>query len=99
MRKISYILSILMFTTLLFANIAHAAPAVAQKSVLTGKVISVANVGDSVKEGQALLQVQTSVGVAVASRATIAGTVNNVTVKVGDTVKTQQVIMSIQPKP
>jgi biotin carboxyl carrier protein len=75
-----------------------AAPnAVEEKSILSGTVIAekLVIVGQSVKEGDSLVFVNTITGSAVAARATIDGTIVEVLVKPGDKIKTGDILVKI----
>ncbi len=52
--------------------------------------------GQQVKEGEVLVCVKTALGIAVASRATVNGTVVEVLVKPGEIVKVQQAVAVIK---
>lgn len=73
---------------------AEAAP-VNHETVLSGEVVSVVSVGTSVKEGDPLLTVQTLGGPMVASRATVNGVVQTVSVEPGASVERGQIITVI----
>lgn len=75
-------------------SLALAAPVV-QTSVLDGSVTSVVAVGTQVKEGDALLEVETIGGPMVAARATTGGTVVSVSVAKGANVGTGQEVIVI----
>ena len=70
-----------------------------QPSTLNGKVSvhGLAATGSGVREGQPLLSVDGIAGAAVAARATVSGTVAEVLVKPGDTIKSGQIIARIKP--
>ena len=78
----------------LVTSTAEAAP-VSHETVLSGEVVSVVSVGTSVKEGDPLLTVQTLGGPMVASRATVNGVVQTVSVEPGATVERGQIITVI----
>lgn len=71
---------------------------VVQKSILQGEVVAtqLVAVGQQVKEGEVLVCVKTALGIAVASRATVNGTVVEVLVKPGEIVKVQQAVAVIK---
>lgn len=74
-----------------------AANDVEEKSVLAGIVVAerLVTVGQNVKEGDALVCVQTMTGIAVAARATVDGTVTSVLVTPGTTVKAGDVVVKL----
>lgn len=93
----------LMFMTLTFllvaSIVAYAATPVNQVSALSGKV-SAANMvskGQSVKEGQVLVMIESITGTTPAARANTDGTVTAVMVKPGDMIKPGQVVAQITP--
>ena len=79
---------------------ASAAVLVEHSAVLGGKVASqgLVNVGDTVKEGQALVNVETMAGVAPTSRSKVNGVVAEVLVTPGTVVKSGQIVVRIEPK-
>lgn len=94
MKKVFlYILGALL-AAFLVTSTAEAAP-VNHETVLSGEVVSVVSVGTSVKEGDPLLTVQTLGGPMVASRATVNGVVQTVSVEPGATVERGQIITVI----
>lgn len=89
----------LMLVLLLSIGVASASGAlVVQKSVLQGEVLAtqLVAVGQQVKEGEVLVCVKTATGTAVASRATVNGTVAEVLVKPGEVIKVQQSVAVIK---
>ena len=66
-------------------------------SVLSGKVLSVAQPGDKVKEGSVLLTVGTLAGPNAAARAKVDGTVKEVFVKAGDIVRQGDLVVRVEP--
>ena len=70
-----------------------------QRSVLAGKVVAqeLVSAGTPVKEGRVLVRVTSITGTAPAARATVDGTVQEVLVKPGDTVRAGDVLVRIQP--
>lgn len=76
---------------------AIAAP-VSYQSVLTGKVVSVVNVGAPVTEGQTLVTVETLAGPMAAAKSTVTGTVSAVNVTVGSDVSRDQVVVTVESK-
>jgi biotin carboxyl carrier protein len=100
MQRKKWIVSIAAIFLLIFAQQASAAGALAdQTSVLSGKVSAqgLAAPGSGVKEGEALLSVDSIAGPAVAARATVGGVVAEVLVRPGDLIKSGQVIARIKP--
>ncbi|MBO5245210.1 MAG: biotin-requiring enzyme [Selenomonadales bacterium] len=81
--------------TLISLSPVFAAHFVDEASVLKGKVISVAQVGQIVAEGDELARVETLTGSMAAARATVNGTVAEVYVKVGETVEVNGVVAQI----
>lgn len=77
---------------------ASAATTVDQKGVLSGKVLATGLVspGAMVKEGDALVFVESLTGAAPAVRATCDGRVAEVLVKAGDVVRTGDVLVRIE---
>lgn len=75
---------------------ATANAAVDQIGVLSGKVISVVALGTPVHEGDILVKVETLTGPVTAARATATGTVAEVLVKPGDTIKIGDVVARIR---
>lgn len=71
---------------------------VAQRSVLSGKVVSVAAVGTPVKEGDVLASVETLAGAVPAVKATASGTVKEVKVQVGDMISNTTVAVVLETK-
>lgn len=67
-------------------------------TTLGGEVCAVKSVGDTVKEGDALLRVKTSLGNAVAARATVNGEIIEVLIKIGDDVKPKTKVIVIKEK-
>ena len=92
MKKVFLYSSLLV--ALLVTATAEAAP-VNHETVLSGEVVSVVSVGTSVKEGDPLLTVQTLGGPMVASRATVNGVVQTVSVEPGASVERGQIITVI----
>lgn len=76
---------------LLMVGTVEAAP-VNHETVLSGDVVTVVPVGTAVKEGDPLLTVQTLGGPMVASRATVNGVVESVSVAPGAIVARGQII-------
>lgn len=70
-----------------------------QTVVLAGRVTAqnLVTAGTLVKEGTALVRVESITGPAVAARATRDGVVREVLVKAGDMVKVGQVVVRIEP--
>lgn len=79
---------------LLMVGTVEAAP-VNHETVLSGDVVTVVPVGTAVKEGDPLLTVQTLGGPMVASRATVNGVVQTVSVEPGTAVERGQIITVI----
>jgi biotin carboxyl carrier protein len=94
-RYVAYGLLLLLVAMVTWA---FAAPnAVEEKSILSGTVIAekLVVVGQSVKEGDSLVCVNTITGSAVAARATIDGTIIEVLVKPGDKIKIGDTLVKI----
>ena len=70
-----------------------------QKSVLAGKVLSqgLVTAGQAVREGQALVLIESLTGPAPAVRATTDGKVREVLVKPGEVIRTGDVVVRIDP--
>lgn len=98
MKKYKYIMFITFTFLLCFAVLVYADNVVSQTSTLSGVVNSKGLVqqGAAVKEGQVLLSVETIAGIVPASRATVDGTVIEVLVKPGDSIKNGQVVVKIK---
>lgn len=94
-KKLTILAVLGLMASLVFSTLVMASP-VAQKSVLGGTVTEVINVGTEVKEGDALLYVETIGGPMVAARASEAGKVVNVTVEKGAKVEVGQDIAAIE---
>lgn len=77
--------AILMGVLATISSIAMAAP-VNHETVLTGDVVSVVATGTAVKEGDALVTVETLAGPMVAARARVSGVVSTVNVAPGQSV-------------
>jgi len=77
------------------AQLTAAASMIDEKTTLTGQVTWTVPVGQSVTEGSELVRVSTLTGSAAASRATTAGTVQEVLVKPGDNVKSGEIVVRI----
>lgn len=87
----------LALAALLAAGVWYAEAAdVGQKSVLSGKVLSVAAVGTAVKEGDVLVTVETLAGAVPAVKATANGVVKEVKVHEGDMVNNQTVAVVLE---
>ncbi|MBQ9365730.1 MAG: hypothetical protein IJT82_08125 [Schwartzia sp.] len=70
-----------------------------QDAVMGGRVTWVIELGENVNEGDAILKVAAlSGGDVVASRATAAGTVEEVNVKVGDNIKSGTMILRLKKR-
>lgn len=85
---------LLLAVTLVFAS----PNIVEEKSVLTGVVVAdhLVTVGQTVKEGDALVCISTITGTATAARATSDGTVVSVLVAPGAKIKTGDVVAKIE---
>ena len=93
-------LALLTVVALLVASVvAYAAAPVNQVSALNGKVSAknIVSKGQTVKEGQVLIMIESITGTAPAARANTDGTVTAVMVKPGDMVKSGQVVAQITP--
>lgn len=71
---------------------------VEEKAVLGGKAAEVIAVGTEVKEGDALVTVETLAGPVSAAKATADGIVRDVLVEKGDTVEKQTVVVILETK-
>ena len=67
-------------------------------SVLSGNVVTVANVGTTVKEGDVLATVNSLAGPMAAVRATVDGIVKTVMVKVGEQVQQGTIVVVLETK-
>ena len=97
--KYKFIASFILLSLFLIMGVANAnGSLVVQKSILQGEVVAtqLVAVGQQVKEGEALVCVKTALGTAVASRATVNGTVVEVLVRPGEIVKTQQAVVVLK---
>ncbi|MBC8016828.1 MAG: hypothetical protein H7X79_13975 [Sporomusaceae bacterium] len=70
--------------------------AVDQRGALSGEVVNVVALGTAVCEGDVLVQVKTLTGPVAAARATTDGVVAEVTVKVGDSIKVDDIVARIK---
>ena len=75
------------------------AAGVVQKSTLSGVVQAegLVRVGQTVRQGDVLVQVKTLMGAMPASRATVSGTVKSVSVQAGQTISGGQAVAEIEP--
>lgn len=91
------IIMLTIFVLAVFAVSVYAAD-ISITSTLNGKVSSsnLVKAGQSVKEGQVLVMIDSIAGTVPAARATTDGTVLEVLVKPGDTIKSGQVIAKIR---
>lgn len=94
-RYMLYIVVILVVVTMSWAI--AAAQVVEEKSVLAGTVSheQLAVAGQTVKEGDILVRVDTITGPVAAARATVDGTVKSVLVAPGDRVKPGDVVVKL----
>lgn len=92
------VIAVLIMVSVAFWGVS-ASNAVDQKAVLAGRVLPMGLVasGAIVREGSPLLFVDSITGAVAAARATTDGTVREVLVKPGDTVKTGDVVVRIDP--
>lgn len=74
------------------------AAVLAQQSVLSGEVVSVAAQGTAVKEGQVLVTVKSLAGTVPAVRATADGVVKAVQTAPGQTVKQGDVLVTLESR-
>lgn len=92
--------SIFIVTLLLIAAIGiwtvSANTLVDQKAVLNGKVVQVVAVGTVVREGDTLVKIETITGGVPAARATTDGSVKEVLVKSGDSIRSGDIVVRIQ---
>ena len=93
-RKFAIVSVLALCASLIVGTLVMAMP-VSQKSVLEGSVAKVVAVGENVKEGDALLYVETIGGPMVAARASESGKVVKVSVEKGATVEVGQDIAVI----
>ena len=84
---------------LIVSAVAYAAAPVNQVSSLSGKVSAqnIVSKGQTVKEGQVLIMIESITGTAPAARANTDGVVTALMVKPGDMVKSGQVVAQITP--
>lgn len=75
------------------------AAGVVQKSTLSGVVQAegLVRVGQTVRQGDVLVQVKTLMGAMPASRATVSSTVKSVSVQAGQTISGGQAVAEIEP--
>lgn len=99
MRKVMKIgLAALLATGVLGTIYGYAATAVPQKSVLTGRVVSVVSPGTTVKEGDVLVTVTSLAGPVPAVRADVDGVVKEVLVNQGENIEKQDTAVIIESK-
>lgn len=95
MKKKMILSVILSLMTIMFTAVVAMATNVSQTTVLGGAVTEVVATGTQVKEGDVLLTVETIGGPMVAARATVAGTVQSVSVQKGANVEVGQEVAVI----
>jgi len=95
LHKKKLIAIVLVCVLLGIAQLTAAASMIDEKTTLTGQVTWIVPVGQAVTEGSELVRVSTLTGSAAASRATTAGTVQQVLVQPGDNVKSGEVVVRI----
>lgn len=95
LHKKKLIAIVLVCVLLGLAQLTTAASMIDEKTTLAGQVTWTVPVGEAVTEGSALVRVSTLTGSAVAARATIGGTVQQVLVNNGDHVKSGDVVVRI----
>lgn len=94
-RNIVFILSAVIFMVCA-AALAMKNTQVEQKAVIGGNVSYTVTVGSVVKSGDPLVEISTLTGTTPAARATVDGTVKQILVKQGDTVKAGQIVAYIE---
>lgn len=97
-HKKTIIASIVIVLLIVGSLLVTANPAVDQRSVLAGRVISLLAPGTAVREGDILVKVETMTGSMSAARATTNGVVSEVLVKSGDSIGVGQTVARIQSK-
>ena len=98
LNKKTMIVSLVILLLIAGSLLVAASPAVDQRGVLAGKVISLLAPGTAVREGDILIRVETMTGPVPAARATTNGVVSEVLVKPGDSIRVGQVVARIQSK-
>lgn len=98
LHKKSIIVSLVMLLLIAGSLLVAASPAVDQRGVLAGRVISLLATGTAVREGDILVRVETMTGPVPAARATTNGVVSEVLVKPGDSIGVGQVVARIQSR-
>lgn len=98
LHKKSIILSIVILLLVAGSLLVAASPAVDQRGVLAGRVVSLLGPGTAVREGDILVKVETMTGPVPAARATNNGVISEVLVKPGDTIRVGDVVARIQSK-
>jgi len=97
LRKKAIIITAAMVLLVMAGSLIVAASAVVdQRGVLAGKVVSVLTPGETVREGDILVKVETMTGAVPAARATANGVVAEVLVKPGDSIKIGDIVARIQ---
>lgn len=97
-NKKSIIASLVVLLLMAGSLLVAASPAVDQRGVLAGRVISLLAPGTAVQEGDILVRVETMTGPVPAARATTNGVVSEVLVKPGDSIGVGQVVARIQSR-
>jgi hypothetical protein len=99
MRKVMKIgLAALLAIGVLGTIYGYATTVVPQKSVLTGRVVSVVSPGTAVKEGDVLVTVTSLAGPVPAVRADVDGVVKEVLVNQGENIEKQDTAVIIESK-
>lgn len=98
MKKYMYVVAFAaLCTVFVWYHAANAAPLVDETSVLNGTVTWTAQAGTAVKQGSTLVNISTLTGDTSACRASADGTVAEVLVKPGSTIKPGEVVARLQP--
>lgn len=96
LRSKRLILILVVVATLLAAFSLASAQTVEYRSLLSGTVVNVVSVGDTVKEGTVLVEVNRIGATVAVARATAEGVVKEVLVKQGDTIAKDAVVVRIE---
>ena len=98
LHKKRVIISLVILLLIAGSLVVAAGPAVDQRGVLAGRVVSLLAPGTAVQEGDILVRVETMTGPVPAARATTKGVVAEVLVKPGDSISVGQVVARIQSR-
>ena len=95
-RKKTLIVVVVGLLLITSSLIVAANAAIDQRGVLPGQVVKVVTQGTAVREGDALVQVDTLTGPVTAARATTDGVVVEILVKAGDFIKIDDIVARIK---